>query len=214
MLAPGAFRDVAEYRELLVPLGAWVLRTACRQAAVWQRRYGSRAPQLWVNISTRQLGRNALTPQVQAVLAETGLEPSRLCLELTERNLLGAAGVARDDLLQIPTLGVHLAVDDFGAGYASMDYLRRFPFQVLKIDKSYVDGLGLDRTDTALTTSMIALGHALGLTVVAEGVETVAQQAQLTALGCDLIQGYLLAEPVSPEHIDDLLTAAGAHVAG
>ncbi|HEY0561012.1 MAG TPA: EAL domain-containing protein [Frankiaceae bacterium] len=206
MLTPGEWLDIAEERNLIGQLGAWVLDAACRQGASWQREFGDDAPQVWVNVSARQLGRRAFAPLVADVLDRTGLRPAGLCLELTERHLLGAAAAGRSDLRALPELGVSLAVDDFGTGYASMDYLRTIPFDTLKIDASYVAGLGVDRTDTALTSSVITLGHSLGMTVVAEGVETADQHARLAELGCDIVQGYLHGRPGPAERISGMLT--------
>jgi diguanylate cyclase (GGDEF)-like protein/PAS domain S-box-containing protein len=205
VLGPDSFLDVAENRDLIAPLGAWVIRTACAQAADWERRFGAAAPDVWVNISSRQLGKHELTRTVTEALAETGLPTHRLGLEITERQAIGAAHSVRADLRALPEMGVRLAIDDFGTGHNGLDYLRGIPLDTLKIDKSYVAGLGADRTDTALTRSMITLAHSLDLLVVAEGVETRLQHDELCALGCDFAQGFLLGRPGPAAAVDDLL---------
>jgi EAL domain-containing protein (putative c-di-GMP-specific phosphodiesterase class I) len=197
----------------MIPLGEWVLRTACTQASAWNRSFGDRSPEMSVNISSRQLGRHELTRVLDGILVETDMRADRLCLELTERQVLGAAQAVQDDLDGLSDLGVTLAVDDFGTGFANIDYLRRVPFRVLKMDRSYVGGLGIDRTDTALTAGIVALGHSLDLTVVAEGVETPPQRRHLRKLGCDLAQGFLLHRPAPAAAMTRLLeiNLAGRH---
>ncbi|MDC7122794.1 EAL domain-containing protein [Cellulomonas fimi] len=204
-LNPGDFLDVAEDRDLMVPLGLWVLRAACTQAAAWHRTYGSRCPELWVNVSTRQLGRHEFAARLADVLAETGLPPEKLCVELTERQALSSAHSTLSDLHALPGLGVRLAIDDFGTGYAGLDYLRRLPVSCLKVDASYVASLGVDSTGTAVAAGVVNFGRALDLTVVAEGVETAQQRDMIVDLGADVLQGFLLARPGGPEVVDRLL---------
>ena len=208
LLPPSEFLDVAEGPHLVTPVGDWVLEAAVTQAARWQERLGPKAPVMWVNISCDQLGRQHLTRVVDRLLTTTGLAPERLGIEVTERQLARRADDVAGDLTALRDLGVALAVDDFGTGYASLDYLRRFSFDEIKIDRSFVSGLDRDRTDTAVTSSIIALGRSLGLTVVAEGVETQAQYDCLHQLGCAVSQGYLLHRPAAVEAIDDLLNQA------
>jgi diguanylate cyclase (GGDEF)-like protein/PAS domain S-box-containing protein len=205
LLYPAAFLDVAEDRGLVDPVGMWVLRTACRQAYSWQQRYGGRAPQMWINISGGQLGQQHLSAQIDEVLTDTGLSPDLLGVELTERDLIGRAHSIEDDLLALPHLGVQLAIDDFGTGYGGFDYLRRFPIDEIKIDRSFISGLGCDDTDTAITASVIALSRTLKIKAVAEGVETNQQRQALCALGCDLAQGYLFQRPVPAAELEELL---------
>ncbi len=206
-VGPGAFLDVAEERRLMEPLGGWVLDTACEQASRWQRRLADRAPQVWVNVSARQLGDRALARAVERALDRTGLPPHLLCVELTERQLAGTAEHA-DELVALAGLGVHLSLDDFGTGYAGLDYLRRLAFDVLKIDRSYVVGLTGDPKQATLAAGIVAIGRSLGLTVVAEGVETAEQLAQVEGLGCDLVQGFLLGRPSEAVALDCLLGIA------
>lgn len=205
LLPPGEFLDLAEGRPLMVPLGDWVLRTAATQAALWQERHGTAAPDMWINVSCDQLGRQHFIGEVERTLASTGLAPAKLGLELTERQLIGRADAVASELLAAQKLGLRLAVDDFGTGYASMDYLRRFTFDEIKIDKSFIDGLGQDRTDTAITASIIELGRSLDLVVVAEGVEEQHQYDRLLELGCGVSQGYLHHRPAPARAISGLL---------
>jgi EAL domain-containing protein (putative c-di-GMP-specific phosphodiesterase class I) len=198
----------------MIPMGDWVLATASAQASNWQRAMGTRAPDMWVNISSQQLGKQHLTGVVQQILADTRLAPAKVGLELIERQLIGSGESVLADLLALRELGVRLAIDDFGTGFNSLEYLRRFPFNEIKIDRSFVSGLGRDRTDTAVTSSVIALGRSLELSVVAEGVETEDQYHRLQDLGCDLAQGYLLQRPAPPETIDLLLTSSAGFVPG
>jgi diguanylate cyclase (GGDEF)-like protein/PAS domain S-box-containing protein len=207
LLAPGHFIDVAESLHLMTPIGDWVIATAIAQAAVWYERVGPRLPVVWVNVSSQQLGMGRIVAHMQQTLAKAGVPPTKFGVEITERHLIGEADDVQGDLLALSDLGVRLAVDDFGTGYGSFDYLRRFPFNEIKIDVSFIAGLGRDRTDTALTSSIVALGRSLDLVVVAEGVETQDQYDRLIALACPVAQGYLLQRPASAEAIDLLLSS-------
>jgi EAL domain-containing protein (putative c-di-GMP-specific phosphodiesterase class I) len=202
---PGEFIDVAEQRGLIREIGEWVLRRACTQAAAWRGRFGDGAPRVAVNVSTRQLGNAGLTTAVRGALAGAALPPDWLCLEVTESQLLMVGTSATTDLRTLSEVGVRLAVDDFGTGHSGFDYLRRMPAGQLKIDKSFVDGLGIDATNTAITASVVALAHSLGLDVVAEGVERAAQRDALLEIGCVHGQGWLWYRAMPPEEIDDLL---------
>jgi EAL domain-containing protein (putative c-di-GMP-specific phosphodiesterase class I) len=206
MLPPAEFLDVAEGPQLIIPVGDWVLKTAVEQASRWQRDLGDRAPRMWVNISCDQLGRGHLVGVVERLLDEHRLAPSNLGVEVTERQLARRLDDVASDLSELRALGVPLAVDDFGTGYASLDYLRRFVFDEIKIDRSFVAGLP-DRINVAIISSMIALGDSLGLSVIAEGVETAEQHDQLKGLGCGFTQGYLLHRPATAEVVTTLLDA-------
>lgn len=202
LLSPAHFLDVAEsHPDLVIPVGDWVMGTAVAQAGAWRLALGQRAPKMWVNISGDQLSphQQHLPALVERLLSEAGLTPDALGLEITERQLIRRADGGTSQLKALRELGVSLAVDDFGTGYASLDYLRRFTFDEIKIDSTFVAGLGQDRIHTAVTTSIIALSNALDLTVVAEGVETQAQYDHLKELGCDMAQGYLMHRPASSE---------------
>jgi diguanylate cyclase (GGDEF)-like protein/PAS domain S-box-containing protein len=194
LVAPDAFIDLAEETGLIVPLGAWVLEGACRQLMAW-RESGvvSQTFTMAVNLSARQLAQPDLVAQVAAALERTGAPPERVCLEITESVLMGETTIEGIDALR--ALGVHLSIDDFGTGYSSLGYLRRFPVDSVKIDRSFVDGLGTESEDSAIVAAVVSLGHALGLSVVAEGVETDDQLAELGALGCDRAQGFLFSPP-------------------
>jgi len=204
---------VVEGRRLMIPIGEWVLATAVDQARRWQGSYGVRAPDMWVNISVRQLGEPRLTDVIERLLTETGLAAAKLGLEVTEHQLIGKGDRGKGHLLALRSLGLRLAIDDFGTGFASLEYLHRFRFDEIKIDQAFVSGLGRDPTDTAVTSAVLALGRSLGIMVVAEGVETAGQLRHLQDLGCRLAQGYLLQRPAAGETID-LLLANNARFSG
>jgi Amt family ammonium transporter len=189
LLEPAEFIPLAEETGLIVPLGRYVLREACATAAGWSDACATVA----VNLSARQLAQPDVVEVVAEALAESGLVPERLCLELTESAVLEAG--AAETLHRLKALGVRLALDDFGTGWSSLAHLRAFPIDVLKLDRSFVSGLGTEPQDTAIAAAVIALGHALGVRCVAEGVETAAQLAVLEELGCDTGQGFLFAAP-------------------
>jgi diguanylate cyclase (GGDEF)-like protein/PAS domain S-box-containing protein len=205
LILPGEFIDVAEQRGLIGEIGTWVLHTACAQAADWHRRYGAAAPSLAVNVSSRQLDDHETSRRVSKALDTSPLPPDHLCLEVTESQLFTASTSSTDDLRVLSENGVRIAVDDFGTGYAGFDYLRRLPVSELKIDRSYVDGTGVDPTDTAVTAGIVALGLNLGLTVVAEGVETPRQLQTLRDMHCSWGQGWLWHRALPAQDIDRLL---------
>ena len=184
-----------------------MLGEATAQLARWRDRPWGRSLTANVNLSARQLRQPDLIAALMAALLQSGLEPQRLCLELTETAFMEDAGNHRETLAGIQGLGVGLAIDDFGTGYSSLTYLKRFPVSVLKIDQAFVRGLGEDASDTAIVKSVIDLAHALGLVVVAEGVETSDQVAHLRRLGCDLAQGYFFARPQPAADLERQLEA-------
>jgi diguanylate cyclase (GGDEF)-like protein/PAS domain S-box-containing protein len=192
-LAAWSFIELAEETGLIVELGAWVLAEACRQAGAWRRDHPDRPTMLRVNLSGRQFTQHDLVAQVVAALDAGDVPASSLCLEITETALMADPGNGLRILNDLRALGVTLAIDDFGTGYSSLAYLKRFPVDVLKIDRSFVDGLGEDPDDTAIATAIISLAASLGLRVVAEGVETPRQLDELRRLGCDRAQGFLFA---------------------
>ncbi|MGJ7442743.1 EAL domain-containing protein [Aquipuribacter sp. MA13-6] len=204
MLEPAVFLEAAEGPYLVGPVGDWVARAACERAARWQHEHGPRAPRVWINVSCDQLGRDHLVGVVGDVLAGTGLRPELLGLEVTERQLARRVDDVAADLLTLRGMGVALAVDDFGTGYASLDYLRRFTFDELKIDRCFVSGLQ-EATDRAVASSIVALGRSLGLTVVAEGVETAEQLELVTGLGVDVTQGFFHHRPAPADVVDEVL---------
>jgi EAL domain-containing protein (putative c-di-GMP-specific phosphodiesterase class I) len=195
LLEAGAFIELAEDSGLILDLGAWVLREACRQAGEWRRERPDYPLTMRVNLSARQIAQTDLVDQVVAAVDGAGIEPSSLCLEITETALMSDPAAGLKVLRDLRELGVELAIDDFGTGYSSLSYLKRFPVDVLKIDRSFVDGLGDDPDDTAIVTAIISLGRALGLRVVAEGVETRRQLDELRRLGCARAQGFMFARP-------------------
>jgi diguanylate cyclase (GGDEF)-like protein len=202
-VAPGEFIPLAEETGLIVPLGAFVLEEACRQVAGWRRRSPSPLMlSLAVNLSARQLLAPDLSNIVRDALATSGLTPSSLCLEITESVLLDDAQASAKVLEALKAIGVRIAVDDFGTGYSSLIYLKRFPVDVLKIDKSFIDGLVDDRQDRAIVSSVVDLARAFGLTTIGEGVETAEQLALLRALGCEAAQGHLWSPALPPDELE------------
>jgi EAL domain-containing protein (putative c-di-GMP-specific phosphodiesterase class I) len=206
LVSPVQFIPVAEETGLIESIGVWVLREACRQARLWQRQYPSNPPLLMsVNLSARQVQQPGLPALVQRILLDAAVAPSTIKLEITESAIMQDPDAALKTLHGLRDLGVQLAIDDFGTGYSSLSYLKRFPVDTLKVDRSFVDGLGRDEHDTAIVRSIVDLARTLGLTVTAEGIETPMQQACLERLGCDRGQGYLFAKPLSPDAMGDLL---------
>jgi EAL domain-containing protein (putative c-di-GMP-specific phosphodiesterase class I) len=194
-----------------VPLGRWVIWEACRQGALWQaqRHPGADAPfTVAVNLSGRQLQHEGLANDVAAALRESGLDPKSLVLEITESVIMQNTKATLERLRELKALGVRLAIDDFGTGYSSLSYLQRFPVDILKIDKAFVDGVTQGGNDAALARTIIALGDMLSLRTVAEGVEDAQQRSLLRELGCELGQGYLFARPLPPEELGALLRSA------
>jgi EAL domain-containing protein (putative c-di-GMP-specific phosphodiesterase class I) len=204
-IGPMRFIPIAEETGLIVSIGAWVLGEACRQAMSWSETSGAPPVGVSVNLSPRQLRDPGLVEEVRTVLAATGLAPSRLELEVTESAVMNDPDEARARLEELRALGVRLSIDDFGTGYSSMGQLRSFPFDTLKVDKTFMRGLGHDRQNTAIVGGLIALARNLGLHVVGEGIETQEQLAYLQHLGCDRGQGYLLARPLAPAALQKLL---------
>ncbi len=196
-VGPVEFIPVAEESGLILPLGQWVLGEACTQLAAW-RAGGRPALRVSVNLSARQFGDPDLVQVVAGALAAAGLSGDALCLEITESVLMEEAEATVETLRALKALGVRLSVDDFGTGYSSLGYLKRFPVDVLKVDRSFVNGLADDPEDEAIVAAVIGLAQALKLEVVAEGVETPDQLRKLRELGCDAVQGYLCGRPCPP----------------
>ena len=193
VVGPADFVPLAEDNGLILPIGRWVLDTACGAAVRWHGQ--GHELTVAVNVSAVQLAHPELEDIVASALSRSGLEPNHVCLEVTESVLMGDAAAMIRVLERLRALGVHLAVDDFGTGYSSLSYLHRFPVDVLKIDRSFVSGLGHDDHSPAIVKAIVAMAHALRLTTVAEGVETTAQLAALRELGAASAQGFLLAPP-------------------
>ena len=204
LLAPGEFIALAEESGLIVPMGRWVLEAACRQMHAWQQA-AMAPPRCSVNVSARQFSHPTLVDEVSHALEAAGLPASLLEIEVTESVLMADAERAQQSLKRLHALGVQIAIDDFGTGYSSLAYLKRFPAQTLKIDRSFVDGLPMDRDDAAITRAVISLAHSLDMRVVAEGVETESQLQFLAEAGCDEAQGFLLGRPLLPERMAELM---------
>jgi diguanylate cyclase (GGDEF)-like protein len=213
LLAPAAFLEIAEESDLIIPLGRVVLRQACADTARLRRELDRPDLRISVNLSARELAQRDLVAIVVDALGDAGLPPSALCLELTETGLISATEETMDQLLQLKALGVTLAIDDFGTGYSSLTYLKRFPVDVIKTDRSFVRDMCANPDDAAIVTAVVGLGRALGLRSVAEGVETAEQLALLEDLGCDMAQGYHFSRPVGVEAIKALI-AESAVLAG
>jgi diguanylate cyclase (GGDEF)-like protein/PAS domain S-box-containing protein len=209
-VSPGTFIPLAEETGMIVALGTSILLTACRAAREWNALPGLRGPiGISVNLSGRQLEEPMVVSHVRDALDASGLEPARLTLEITESALVHNSETMRERLFQLKELGIALAIDDFGTGYSSLSYIQQFPVDVLKIDRSFVEGLGrTNGTDAALARTIIALGASLQLRTVAEGIEVEAQRAILRELGCELGQGFLYAKPMSGDAVEHWLREA------
>lgn len=197
--AAGEFVGLAEETGLIVPIGTFVLGTACRDAARWRRDRPDLELMLRVNLSARQLDRDDLVELVESVLVESGLEPRLLCLELTETAVMTNAARAQEVLERLHRLGVRIAIDDFGTGYSSLSYLKRFPIDVLKIDRTFVDGLPIDADDVAIVSTIVRLAESLEMSVTGEGIESPEQAETLIRLGCHRGQGFHFARAVPLE---------------
>ena len=201
VVAPLDFVPLAEENGLIVPIGAFVLAQACAQARRWSDEAPGTGPTVSVNLSARQLVDPDLVPAVRRALELTGVDPGRISLEITESVLMGDVAAIGTVLAELKELGLRLFVDDFGTGYSSLTYLRRFPVDGVKIDRSFVAGLGTDGDDEAIVRAVIGLAHGLGLVAVAEGIETQEQVDRLVDLRCDVGQGYHLGRPAPAEQV-------------
>ena len=214
VVTPDEFVPLAEESGLIGQIGQWVLREACWQAARWRAvRPGGEPFTVWVNLSPRQLANDDLVGVVEAALHETGVDPKQVGLEVTESALLGDTDAATEVLRALRALGVRVVIDDFGTGYSSLAYLRRLPVDGVKIDKSFVAGLGSSPEDSAIVRAVLGMAGALGLTTIAEGVESRRQLDELLRLGCDYAQGFYFARP-EPRQTMDVLLAEPPHWPG
>jgi diguanylate cyclase (GGDEF)-like protein/PAS domain S-box-containing protein len=199
LIAPGEFIPIAEESDLIILLGRWVLRESCRQMAEWHRRFASVPPlTINVNVSSRQLSDSHLVDDVEFALAESGLSPEYLSIEVTESSLIENTEKTLATLNRLNAMKVRLEIDDFGTGYSSLSYLRRLPFDTLKIDRSFVHELGTGGDGLDIVKAIVEIAHSLRMEVIAEGVETDNQLCQLRELGCKYVQGFLFSKPVNP----------------
>ena len=210
LLPPNRFIPLAEENGMILPIGAWVIRNACQQIKAWQTE-GLAPPLISINLSARQFRQHDLTEKILAILDETGTPASSLELEITESVAMENANAATATLLALNGEGFLISIDDFGTGYSSLGYLKQFPIQKLKIDCSFVRDISSDPNDAAIASAVIQMGHSLGMKIVAEGVETEAQQAFLREQGCDLLQGFLHSKPLTGKAFADFLRAHGVH---
>jgi diguanylate cyclase (GGDEF)-like protein/PAS domain S-box-containing protein len=213
-VGPDQFIPIAEETGLIVPLGRWVLRQACTQLASWRETLGEAAPRsVSVNVSVRQLEREELLDDVRGALDAAGLEPSDLTIEITESILMADIELSRQRLVELSQLGVTLAVDDFGSGYSSLGYLQRFPVDILKVDRSFIEGLTAPGNDGGVMRAIVDLAETLNLVVVAEGIEERDQLVRVSQLGCRLGQGYLFSRPMPPEQLAGFVASGEATAA-
>jgi EAL domain-containing protein (putative c-di-GMP-specific phosphodiesterase class I) len=204
MVPPAQFIPLAEETGLIVPIGRWVLNTACAQNVAWQRE-GLPPLCMAVNLSARQFADEDLIADIAAALKESGMKAELLELELTESMVIQNAERAGRVLTEIKKMGARLAIDDFGVGYSSLTHLKRFPIDTLKVDRSFIRDLPQDLEDKAITEAIIAMGKSLNLTVVAEGVETQEQQTFLQDHACDEMQGFFFSKPIPGDAFAELL---------
>jgi len=205
-ISPVEFIPVAEETGLIVPIGEWVLRRACEQAAIWHQALGYDF-RMAVNLSARQFQAGDVVPMIEQTLADSGLPPTALEVEITESLLMGGADEVRPMFDALTAQGIRISIDDFGTGYSSLSYLQRFPISNVKIDRSFITGIPHDPDSVALTEAIVAMARALGMTVTAEGVEDADQVEFLAKAGCQEIQGYYIGKPVTAEGFDRLLRA-------
>ena len=205
MISPGEFISVAEDTGLIIPIGQWVLEVACQQAQQWREQFPHTPPFMSVNLSGRQFAQRDLVARIDQILTRTDLERSALKLELTESVVMDDVEASIDILLQLKALGLKLGIDDFGTGYSSLSYLHRFPIDMLKVDRSFVMEMEAPGGTAELVKTIIALGHNLGMNVVAEGIEEESQAQKLQALQCEYGQGYLFAKPLPTQEAEALL---------
>ena len=205
IISPSEFLKALDETGLIVPVGAWVIHEACRQTALWQQEFAQRDLTTTVNVSPRQFAQSDFADVLEDAIAETGANPERLCIEITETSAVRDIDAAWSSMRLAKKLGVQLALDDFGTGYSSLAYMRQFELDVLKIEPSFVKGLGASREDEAIVQQIIGLAHNLGITAVAEGVDSELQAATLKSLTCDLAQGYYYSQPQPVEVVEAMI---------
>jgi EAL domain-containing protein (putative c-di-GMP-specific phosphodiesterase class I) len=210
LVVAGEFIAVLESSDLIFAVGRWVLRQACRDAAQWPAGPDGRPLDVRVNVSARQFDEGGLVEDLEAALQASGLDPGRLCLELTETTLMRDIDHALEILRHVRELGVRVAIDDFGTGYASLVYLKRLPIDVLKIDRTFVQGMPDDAADMAIVQAIVALADAFDIHVVAEGVESIAQRDALLAKGVHRMQGWFYGKAMPEDALRRVLAADAA----
>ncbi|MBI3778049.1 MAG: EAL domain-containing protein [Gammaproteobacteria bacterium] len=204
MISPALFIPLAEETGFIIPIGEWVLRTACEQCRRWQKQ-GFPSLYVAVNLSSRQFHQKDLPASIYRILHETGLSPGSLGLEITEGLVMQQAEASISTLRELKAMDIRISIDDFGTGYSSLSYLKRFPINILKVDQSFVRGIPGDADDAAIAGTIITMAHSLGLRVVAEGVETVEQLNFMRQHGCDALQGYYLSKPLPADRFEEFL---------
>lgn len=204
LVPPDKFIPLAEETGVILEIDEWMMKTACRQIKNWERE-GIANIRVAVNLSTRQFRQKNLTEKVAQILNDSAVQPKNLCLEITENEVMHNIETTVEILQALKKMGVLLSLDDFGTGYSSLSYLKRFPIDILKIDRTFVNGIPSDRDDTAISTAIVVLAHSMELQVIAEGVEEPEQIAFLQSLRCDEIQGFYFSRPLNAETVTDLL---------
>lgn len=204
-LLPDQFLKELEDTGLIMPLTDWMLREVCRQHKEWQKRVGGELPLVSVNFTARQFQKPTMLEELASILVDMDVSPSCLQLEITETVAMDDAASTARTMKGLKDLGIRLALDDVGTGYSSLSYLRKFPLDVIKVDRSFVIGLGVDPDSTAIVHALVMLAKSLGMLVTAEGVEKQVQVDALSTLGCDLAQGYFFCRPMEPDQITDIL---------
>ncbi|MEH2438636.1 MAG: EAL domain-containing protein [Nostoc sp.] len=208
LVFPDSFIPLAEETGLIIPIGYWVLREACRQMRAWQIQFPADPPlTISVNLSTKQFSQPGLIEQINQIMQETDLEGSNLKLEITESVLMDNIKSATFMLLQLKQMNIQLHLDDFGIGYSSLSYLHRFPTNALKIDRSFIAKIGANGENSEIIQAIITLAQSLNIDVVAEGVETVEQLAQLRATKCKYAQGYFFSQPLDSNSVETLIAS-------
>jgi EAL domain-containing protein (putative c-di-GMP-specific phosphodiesterase class I) len=210
LVPPMDFIPLAEETGLIVPIGTWVLEEACRCVALWQRDFGFEPPlSIAVNVSAKQLQHPEAVSSIRAAIAKSGVAPENVTLEVTESILVKDSDAVITRLQSLKEIGLRIAVDDFGTGYSSLAYLKRFPIDVLKIDRWFVSGEGHGAEDSAILSAIVKLAQSLGMEVVAKGIETFEQLSALRMLGCHRGQGYFFSRPESADAITTLIDKLG-----
>jgi EAL domain-containing protein (putative c-di-GMP-specific phosphodiesterase class I) len=208
LVPPDNFIPLAEETGLIIPIGYWVLSEACRQMRAWQIQFPSDPPlTISVNLSTKQFSQPGLIEQINQIIQETGLEGSNLKLEITESVLMENIQSVTFMLLQLQKMNIQLHLDDFGIGYSSLSYLHRFPSNALKIDRSFVTKIGINGENLEIVQAIITLAQSLNIDVIAEGIETAEQLAQLRAMKCQYAQGYFFSQPLDSKSIETLIAS-------